>query len=184
VHPPQVARFEVGDFDFTLLTVHLTFEDGNTSESARELRSILDYLDAYFALPDHDPDVIVCGDFNIPSKLSGQTGSGGITLDQILDSDPRFQTGERRFVATVHQPTSRSSAPSGGAPRNNYDHCVLSADTLEEFVQARRVDTSVITELPDDPEERLTSDHFPIVAFFRTRGSDIVLDNKGQIRVQ
>jgi hypothetical protein len=44
VHPPQVAQFEVGDFDFTLITVHLTFANGDTSQYARELRGILDYL--------------------------------------------------------------------------------------------------------------------------------------------
>jgi uncharacterized protein (TIGR03437 family) len=126
VHPPHVAHFEAGDFDFTLLSVHLTFEDGDTRESAREMVHILDYLDAYFSHPEHDPDVIICGDFNTPSTLSGQTGSQDITLDRIFQNDARFQSGERRFAVTVHQPTSRSSAAAGGAARNNYDHCVLS----------------------------------------------------------
>jgi uncharacterized protein (TIGR03437 family) len=182
VHPPQVAQFEVGDFDFTLLTVHLTFAGGDTSESLRELRGILDYLDWYFSQPDHDPDVIVCGDFNTPSALSGQTGKAGITLDAVFDQDPRFQTGERRFVVTVHEPTSRGSAASGGLPVSNYDHCVLSANTMKSFVQARRVSTDILTDHPDDPEVRLTSDHFPIVAFFKTRGDGISLDRKRRIR--
>jgi hypothetical protein len=59
LHPPQVAQFEIGDLDFTLINVHLTFADGDTSESVRELRNVLDYLDWYFDQPDHDPDVIV-----------------------------------------------------------------------------------------------------------------------------
>ena len=84
LHPPQVAHFAAGDFDFTLVNLHLTFAGGNTSESAREMRSVLDYLDAYFNLPDHDPDVLVCGDFNTPSRLSGQTGSGGITAVPLI----------------------------------------------------------------------------------------------------
>jgi hypothetical protein len=66
VHPPQVAQFEAGDFDFTLITLHLTFAEGNASESVRELREVLEYVDWYFSQPDHDPDVIICGDFNIP----------------------------------------------------------------------------------------------------------------------
>ena len=126
-----------------------------------------------FGNPATTPDVIIAGDFNIPSRLSGQTGSGGITLDPIFDQDPRFQVGERRFVVTVHEPTSRRSIANGGVPANNYDHFVLSADTLEELVQARRVSTDILTAHPEDPEERLTSDHFPVVAFFRTVGAGI-----------
>jgi uncharacterized protein (TIGR03437 family) len=182
LHPPQVAHYEVGDFDFTLITLHLTFADGDTAESMREFRAILDYLDWYFTQPDHDPDVIVCGDFNTPSVLSGQTGHNGITLDEVFDSDPRFQTGERRFAITVHDPTSRSPVASGGGPARNYDHCVVSADAMEEFVQARRVSTNIFTDHPEDPEVRLTSDHFPIVAFFKTRGDGISLDLRRRIR--
>jgi len=182
VHPPVVGQFEVGDFDFTLVTLHLTFANGNTAESARELRNVLDYLDWYFNQAGHDPDVIVCGDFNTPSALSGQTGRDGITVDSVFDQDPRFQSGERRFVVTVHEPTSRTSASSGGKPANNYDHCVCSIDTMEEFIQARRVSPDILTDDPQDPEARLTSDHFPIVVFFRTSGEGITLDGGSQIR--
>ena len=182
LHPPMVGHFQAGDFDFTLITLHLTFADGDTVEPAREFRSVLDYLDWYFAQPDHDPDVIVCGDFNMPSRLSGQQGRGGITLDAVLEQDPRFQIGERRFVVTIHQPTSRSFAENGGIPANNYDHCVLSADTMEEFIQARRISTNILTDHTEDPEVRLTSDHFPVVAFFRTRGEGVVPDLRGRIR--
>jgi uncharacterized protein (TIGR03437 family) len=182
LHPPQVAQFEAGDFDFTLINVHLTFADGDTRESARELRHILDYLDWYFREPEHDPDVVVCGDFNIPSRNSGQTGRAGVTLDAVIEEDGRFREGQRRFAVTVHQPSSRSSAAAGGLPANNYDHCVVSFDALEEFVQARRIDPSILTDHPDDPESRLTSDHFPVAAFFRTRGEGIALDRKTRIR--
>ncbi len=182
LHPPHVARIEVGDFDFTLISLHLTFDDGNSRESARELANILDYLDSYFNDPEHDPDVILCGDFNLPSRLSNQTGRDGIILDAVLDADPRFHDGERRFAVTVHEPTSRAPVASGGEPRNNYDHCLISADALEEFVQARRVDPAIVTDHPEDPESQLTSDHFPIVAFFRTRGPGIHLDLRSRIR--
>jgi len=176
VHPLRAAHFRINDFDFTLVTRHLTFAGGATRESAREIRVLLDYLDDYFEQPGHGPDVIISGDFNIPSRLSGQTGSGGIILDPIFDEDPRFQVGERRFVVTVHDPTSRRSAANGGTPSNNFDHFVLSADALEELVQARRVSTDILTDNVDDPVQRLTSDHFPIVAFFRTSGTGIQPD--------
>ncbi len=173
VHPPRAAHFRINDFDFTLITLHLTFANGDTTESAREMGVLLDYLDSYFEQPGHDPDVIISGDFNIPSRLSGQTGSAGIVLDSLFDSDPRFQVSERRFVVTVHDPTSRRSRANGGTPANNYDHFIFSADALEELVQARRVSTEILTDNIDDPEQRLTSDHFPIVAFFRTIGDGV-----------
>ncbi len=176
VHPPRAAHFQINDFDFTLITLHLTFANGDTTESAREMGVLLDYLDMYFEQPGHDPDVIISGDFNIPSRLSGQTGSAGIVLDSLFDSDPRFQVGERRFVVTVHDPTSRRSRANGGTPANNYDHFIFSADALEELVQARRVSTEILTDNIDDPEQRLTSDHFPIVAFFWTIGDDVQPD--------
>lgn len=176
IHPPATAHLAIGDFDFTLMSVHLTFADGDTAESARELKTVLDYLDEYFRDPMHDPDVIVCGDYNIPSQLSGQTGSGGITVESVVGADPRFQVGERRFVAVVHDPTSRNSAARGGDAVNNYDHCLLSADSLEEFEAASRVDPAVLTNDPLDPEVRLTSDHFPVANFFRTRGHNVVRD--------
>ena len=174
LHPPVVAHASVDDFDFTFIGVHLTFADGNTSESMRELDNVKDFLDIYFRTQGHDPDVVICGDFNTPSLMSGQTGRNGITLDDAFANDARFQTGERRFVVTIHDPTSRNS--STGAPVGNYDHCVISADAMEEFIQARRVQTNILTDDPEDPEERLTSDHFPVVAFFRTRGEGISLD--------
>lgn len=179
-HPPVVAHASIDDFDFTFIGVHLTFADGNTSESMRELENVKGFLDTYFRTPSHDPDVIICGDFNTPSLLSGQSGRSGITLDDAFANDARFQTGERRFAITIHDPTSRSSA--SGAPASNYDHCVVSADTLEEFIQARRVQTNILTNDPEDPEARLTSDHLPVVAFFKTRGEGISLDLSGKVR--
>jgi hypothetical protein len=115
--------------------------------------------------------------------LSGQTGKHGITLDSVFDQDGRFQAGERRFVVTDHQPTSRSSAANGGKPASNYDHCVLSPDTLEEFVQARRAEPGSLTDHPQDPEVRLTSDHFPVAAFFLTQGAAVMADGKRRIRL-
>ncbi len=113
---------------------------------------------------------MLCGDFNIPPVLSGQTGPESITLDGVFDSDPWFQQGKRRFVVTAHQPTSRSSVERRREAVSNYDHCVLSADALEEFLQARRVDPEILVLHPDDPEARLASDHFPVIAFLRTKG--------------
>ncbi|MBI4903690.1 MAG: lamin tail domain-containing protein [Acidobacteria bacterium] len=183
-HPPHVANLVAGDFDFTLISLHLTFADGDTRESVRELRHVLDYLDRYFSHPDHDPDAVVCGDFNISSSHSDDEAPFGVYLDRVFDGDPRFQSGERRFATTVTRGTSRRTRQNGSVPNRNLDHWVVSADALEEFVQARRVDPEVLLGHPEDPEERLTSDHFPIAAFFRLRGEGVARDNRTAIRPQ
>jgi hypothetical protein len=53
---------------------------------------------------------------------------------------------------------------------------------MEEFIQARRVATGILTDHPEDPEVRLTSDHFAVVAFFKTRGEGVVRDDRRTIR--
>lgn len=114
---------------------------------------------------------------------SGRPGAdpNAITLDGILDKDLRFQAGERRFVVTVHEKTSRQTGAglTKGQPANNYDHLILSADCLEEFIRARRLDTSILLDHSgevQDGDRRLTSDHFPIVGFFRTSGVGVAKD--------
>jgi len=167
-HPPHAAHFKAGEFDFTLITIHLTFKGGRAAESRRELEVLLDYLDDYFENPDNDPDVIVCGDFNLPSRASGET-AGSITVDDIIDEDGRFDDEQRRLYVLVDEPTSRSRKRLG-SPVNNYDHFVISEDCREEFVAAYRLADEVLTQDPADPDRILTSDHFPIVAQFRLRG--------------
>lgn len=175
-HPPIAAHVAIGDFDFTLIGVHFVYEDGNTEESAREMRVLLDYLDEYFKTPGHDPDLVLCGDFNIPSAASGQTGRSGLTLERVIAADSRFSSGERRLTVLVSEPTTRSSAAAGGLPVNNYDNIIISADVAEELLAAQRLPTDVLTDHPADPEERLTSDHFPLASVFRTWGPGVGRD--------
>lgn len=173
VHPPHAAHFTVGEFDFTLITVHLTFQGGDTEESAREFVVLLDFLDEYFGQEDHDPDVIICGDFNMPSELAGEDG---LTLDEVLQQDGRFEAGPHALHVLVDEKTSRSPASKGGLPNHNYDHFIVSDDCLEELLEARRLNPDVLTDDPRDPKMALTSDHFPIVAYFRTQGDRVRRD--------
>lgn len=173
VHPPHAAHFTVGDFDFTVISVHLTFQGGDTEESAREMVVLLDFLDEYFGQEDHDPDVIICGDFNTPSVASGESG---LTLDEVLQNDGRFEAGPHALHVFVDEKTSRSPASKGGLPARNYDHFIVSEDCLEELIDARRLNPAVLTDDPRDPKMALTSDHFPIVAYFRTLGDRVQRD--------
>lgn len=177
LHPPHVAHFTIGSFDFTMITLHLTFQGGDAEESRREMQVILDYVDEYFQRADSDPDIIICGDFNLPSLASGER-SDGLTLDDIIQEDGRFEDRSRGLRVLVDDKTSRSPVSSGAEPRNNYDHFIISEDCLEEFDSARRFPTRVLTDDPMDPEVTRTSDHFPIVAFFRTSGESVRRDRQ------
>jgi hypothetical protein len=172
VYPPVVGHYQAGDFDFTLVSLHLFSANGKTDRVAGELTRVLDYLDWYFNQSGHDPDVLLCGDFGLPSALSGETVDGQ-TLDGLLEADARFGEGERRFVVLGHEPTERYT---DGRAYLNADHCLCSVDALEELVQVRRVSPTLLTDNPADPAERLTSNHFPVAAFFRTAGEGVELD--------
>ena len=80
VHPPQVAQFAVGDFDFTLITVHLTFADGDTAES--HARCAIPIRIGISTQPPR-PDVLIRRP-QYPVLLSGTIGKDGITLDQVI----------------------------------------------------------------------------------------------------
>jgi hypothetical protein len=172
VHPPVVGHYLAGDFDFTLINVHHFYANGKTERAASEFSRVLDYLAWYFNQPGHDPDVLICGDFGIPSALSGDM-AGGMTLDGLLEADARFTDGERRFVVLGHEKTERQT--HGEAFRNT-DHCLCSIDALEELIQVKRVSPTLLTDHPADPAQWLTSDHFPIAAFFRTHGDGVQRD--------
>ena len=67
---PYLASFKSGNFDFVALTVHVRW--GNNTASRRdELERLADWVEAK-RLEEHaeDKDLIVMGDFNIPSKSS------------------------------------------------------------------------------------------------------------------
>lgn len=176
MHTPRAAHMKVGDFDFTLLTIHLTFGSGNTGESARELTNILDWVARYLAQPGADPDVIITGDFNMPTK-KGRTKPGW-SVEDVLARHPTFGSadpsgsavGPREFMALVDAPTSRNRE---GAPVNNYDHFLMTGDAYNEEY-AKSSAGVVPNEFMRAIEERhgvLVADHLPISAGFYTSGT-------------
>jgi endonuclease/exonuclease/phosphatase family metal-dependent hydrolase len=67
---PYLASFKAGNFDFVVLTTHIRW--GDTSEARRlELERLADWIEAKrIEETKEDKDLIVMGDFNIPSKGS------------------------------------------------------------------------------------------------------------------
>lgn len=163
-HPPHMAHVSIGQADFTLVSVHLTYAGGDSAASYAELERILSWARAQAARPGADPDFVIAGDFNLPTRagraLSARSDSRGWTpLEDSIGED---------FVALVDEPTSRSGR-SGTA--NNYDHFLVSRDFAEEELQdAGLLDAAVVRQAEEEGGAR-TSDHYPIALGLRVRGS-------------
>lgn len=162
-HPPHMAHVTIGDADFTLVSVHLTYAGGDAAASHAELERILAWVRAQAARPGADPDFVIAGDFNLPTRagkeLSARAGSGAWTpLDGAIGDD---------FIALVDEPTSRSGR-SGEA--NNYDHFLVSADfAAEELLDAGALDKAVLHAAEAQGGSR-SSDHYPIAMGLRVAG--------------
>jgi endonuclease/exonuclease/phosphatase family metal-dependent hydrolase len=167
-HPARVAHVRVGELDFTIITVHLAFDGSHADSSLSELRNVVDWVQAYLQKPGADPDVIIAGDFNLPTR-AGKAASHRANqaswepVEDVLDQYPSLG-----LTALVDEPTSRTR----GEAANNYDHFIVSkhlADTAFVRDSAHR--------LPEEPvlaveaaEGVKVSDHFPIAARFRAGG--------------
>lgn len=169
-HPARVAHMTHGQLDFTIITVHLSFDGGHAESSGGELDHVLDWLQAYFAKPGADPDVIIAGDFNLPSR-AGTSKGHKTAIEDFIDG---WRAAGRRlpeFVTLVDKPTSRSH----GDPAHNYDHFLISkhlADTAYVAGSADRVPDDVIDALRaiESRKSVQISDHFPIQAQFLSGG--------------
>lgn len=164
VHPPHMAHVSVGAADFTLVSVHLTYAKGDASASLAELDRILAWAREQAARPGVDPDFVIAGDFNLPTRkgkvASARAGSQAWTpLEDALGDD---------FVPLVDEPTSRSGR--GGAA-NNYDHFLVSSDfAAEELLDAGVLDVAAVHAAESEGGSR-TSDHYPIALGLRVAGA-------------
>jgi hypothetical protein len=65
---PYMASFRAGNFDFVLLTTHIRWGD-STEARRREIEVLADWIEAKrLEKTSEDKDLIVMGDFNIPSR--------------------------------------------------------------------------------------------------------------------
>ncbi|MBI3563859.1 MAG: hypothetical protein HY079_01525 [Elusimicrobia bacterium] len=163
-HPPRVAHLTVGDADFTLVVVHLAYEKGDASVSDAELLRLQEWVEAEAAKPGADPDFVIAGDFNLPTR-SGKAASARASaaswtpLEDVLDG---------RLAALVDEPTSRGR---GREAVNNYDHFLVSRSFRQQLLlEAGRLDERLVLDAEESAGAR-ASDHFPIALTFRTKGA-------------
>lgn len=174
MHTPRAAHMRYGNFDFTLVTVHLTFGGADRAGTARELGTLLDWLHAYLAKPGADPDVVIAGDFNLPTRR-GRTDERGPAMEDVMEGHPLGQSRPGQplppwgLVTLVDAPTSRNET---GAARN-YDHVILTGDLYNEEYAAGSAGV-VPPEYIHSVERKhgvRVSDHYPISVGFITDGN-------------
>lgn len=178
VHPVRWVHARVDDFDFLLLSLHLTFQGGDASASKKEFFAVLNWLKEYLQSAHYDPDIIIAGDFNLPSEkgkpLSARYAEKKwISLDEMIREHGFFAEGPKRLHVLVDEPTSRPNKD----PINNYDHFVVSESALKKVLSARRVLRQLV-DAADVGKPGRVSDHYPIEAIVCSRGSGISPDEK------
>lgn len=178
VHPIRWAHVQVDDFDFSLLSLHLTFKGGDAKASRKELFAVLDWLKEYLESAHHDPDIIITGDFNLPSEkgklLSDRRKDKKWTpLEEMIRDHGVFAGGPNRLHVLVDEPTSRPSK----MPANNYDHFIVSESALKRLLSAGRVPRQLVDKADVGKPARV-SDHYPIEAVFCSKGEGLVPDGR------
>ncbi len=132
---PYVASFKSGNYDFLAFTTHVRWGD---SEEARkdEIQGIADWVKAKAKEKNaEDKDIIVMGDFNIPSRrdpLFAAITSGGLQLPKAL-LDDSFGTNlarDKRYDQILHMPRFSENFTNAGGVLDYYasDHKPLFPD--------------------------------------------------------
>ena len=169
VHPIRWAHVRVNDFDFMLLSLHLTFKSGDARASKAELFALLDWLKDYLKRPDHDPDIIIAGDYNLPSdKGKGLSQRSNVkswpSIDSMIKEHGIFVEDSNRLQVLIDEPTSRPNK----IPANNYDHFIVTQSAYKKLLHAERVPIAQV-DAADKGKDGRVSDHYPIEAVFCSR---------------
>ena len=163
--PPYLATFKAGNYGFMALSVHARWGDSDDARTA-EIQRIAAWLEAKIKSPyNEDQDVIVMGDFNIPSRTSPMfkaLTSTGLTIPTALLKDD-FGSNlarDKRYDQILHYARYPADFTLGGGVLDFYasDHKPL---------------------FPNLTKQQFTfqmSDHLPLWVQIRTDIDDFKLD--------
>ena len=166
---PFLCSFQAGDFDFILLSAHLRWGDSE-AERQNELQLLADWVDKRVKeRHGWDRDIIVLGDFNIPSlksPLYKAVSSRGLEMVPALAKQDLGSNLEKnkRYDQILHYPTFTSAVTDKGGVLDFY---LSEADIPALYV--------------NDPPAKLAftfemSDHLPIWVQLKTDTDSEKLD--------
>jgi len=121
---PYMASFKSGSFDFVVLTTHIRW--GDTVESRRaELARLADWIEAKrLEKTNEDKDLIVMGDFNIPSRndalFKAITKHGLQVPKPLLGAHGTNLEKDKRYDQILHYPIYPESFTKAGGEVDFY----------------------------------------------------------------
>jgi deoxyribonuclease-1-like protein len=149
---PFGADFRIGKFDFTLVTVHLTFGDEKTDRQ-KEALILGDVYDYFQKINGTEQDVIICGDFNIPAY-------DGAFKSLLKHEDNIFY---------AIDPTVKTTIGKNGLS-SSYDNMFYSYKYTKEYTGNSGVFD--FTEGNYKEVRKKISDHLPVFMEFNTEQDD------------
>lgn len=107
--PPFIASFRAGNFDFILVTAHIRWAN-KEQDRTPELQLLADWVAARQSDPHMvDKDIILLGDFNIPSHKSPllpAITAKGLRIPEALLTAPGTDLAKgKRYDQILHNPT-------------------------------------------------------------------------------
>ena len=121
---PYMAAFKSGNFDFVVLTAHIRW--GNSTKARRqEIKPLADWIEGKRREKHHeDKDLIVMGDFNIPSRddpLFRAITRHGLRIPNALLGAHGTNLGKNKYYDQIlHQPIYPASFTKAGGELDFY----------------------------------------------------------------
>lgn len=121
---PYMASFRAGSFDFVVLTTHIRW--GNSTEARRaEIGMLADWIEAKRLEKTHeDKDLIVMGDFNIPSRtdpLFAAIAKHGLQIPRtLLGAHGTNLEKDKRYDQILHYPIYPENFANAGGELDFY----------------------------------------------------------------
>ena len=158
---PFIASFQAGDFDFILVSAHIRWGDSE-AQRVNELSLLADWVDARVKEKcGWDKDIIVLGDFNIPSlesPLYAAVASRGLTMVEPIAKQGMGSNLEKnkRYDQILHYPKYTTGVTTSGG-------------VLDFFIDEASIQKLYVDNPPS--KEAFTyemSDHLPIWVQLKT----------------
>ena len=149
---PLVATFRAGNFDFSVVGCHIKPDDAE-----QELRALSRAVDTLLAKNPEERDLILLGDFNADGSYLDER-----RLTEIFPTD-------QYHIAIPNDVDTMTTSD------NTYDRIILRHETVSsEYVKASAqvVEFDQLLKLDDEKFVRSVSDHYPVIARFRTTSAD------------